>query len=215
MSQFDHIKRFGESDDIKVLEKAWRQCAILYKKKQIELMPLEDELEKIDFEERGRLFVMKELKDPRFDYERRKLRERIQAHQGDIPELITYCSQFYALMHNQRSDFQEQKIGLLQDKDVKQGRTTTLTQSSKDSAATTTNLTQVPYQDARRDARRAYQTIQDRKLIQRIPGRSLHTQNPSSSLAADPTSSSAPPFTASPCPTSAAHRAGPDSIDEV
>jgi len=52
-------------------------------------MPVE---EKIDFMEKGRIFVMKELRDPRFDYERRKLKEKIISNQGDIPELINFCA---------------------------------------------------------------------------------------------------------------------------
>ena len=61
-------------------------------------MPVEHDTN-IDFCKKALIFISKELKDPRHEYDQNKLKEKIQAVKSDVPELITYCAMFYTQMH--------------------------------------------------------------------------------------------------------------------
>jgi len=51
------------------------------------------------------MFITRELKDPRHEYEINKLKEKVSNIKSDIPELLGFCAMFYNQMQKQTADF--------------------------------------------------------------------------------------------------------------
>lgn len=77
-----------EKEDLQVVKSLWVELATIYKKRQVETMPLTDGGKEPDFRAKAHFYINKELKEQRHDYEINKLREKIQNIKSDIPEIL-------------------------------------------------------------------------------------------------------------------------------
>lgn len=85
-----------DNEDISSIKTVWIQLTTMYKKRLVELMPVEEDTKAaLDFQQKAVVFITKELRDPRHDYEIGKLKEKLCNVKSDIPELLNFCVMFY------------------------------------------------------------------------------------------------------------------------
>lgn len=94
------FKKIGDPEDQKIIQDNWLVLATIYKKRQVELMPIEeDEKKKIDFQEKAQAFINKELLALESEQDRTKMIEKIKTFKSDVPELLNFCVMYYTQMH--------------------------------------------------------------------------------------------------------------------
>ena len=55
------------------------------------MAPVQEDGTKINYLEKAQNFVLRELKQPKHDYDRKKLEDMIRNYKSDIPEMLEYC----------------------------------------------------------------------------------------------------------------------------
>ena len=93
---FKLLVHVGDTEDRLLVKRVWVQIATVYKKRQVELMPVDDDEKKnLDFTSKAEAFVDKEIAATQSEQEREKIKDKIAAVKSDIPELLNFCAMFY------------------------------------------------------------------------------------------------------------------------